>query len=451
MVKVKLKQLKTSSSPGPDLVHPRVLVEAADQLAKPLTTIFKKSLSTGVLPTDWKLGVVVPIFKKGDRQVPGNYRPVSLTAIPCKVLESLIRDCLMAHLEEGRVLSSHQHGFRPRRSCTSQLLEVIYEWTSSLERGEPVDSLYLDFRKAFDSVPHQRLLHKLEAYGVTGKVKSWITSFLSDRRQRVVVRGCSSPWVPVTSGVPQGSVLGPALFVLFINDLPESVRSSIKIFADDTKIYSSVSPSPSTGSDQLQQDLDAAIAWSDLWQLPFNEAKCKVLHIGPRNPCHSYTMRGLELESVSSEKDLGIHLDSALKFRKQASSAAAKGNQMLALVRRSFFCIDAVTLPLLYKTLVRPHLEYGNIIWGPFNRADQILIERVQRRATKLVPELKHLPYQERLRRLNLPSLYHRRRRGDMIAIFQIMTGVVNVPPDQFFEPAVGAVTRGHALKLRKP
>ena len=162
-------------------------------------------------------------------------------------------------------------------------------------------------------------------------------------------------------------------------------------------------------------------------------------------------MRGLELQTVATEKDLGVHIDSSLKFRKQAASAAAKGNQVLALVKRPFCCIDMVTLPLLYKMMVRPHLEYGNLIWGPFNRADQRLIERVQRRATKLVPELKHLPYQERLKNLKLPSLYHRRRRGDMIAVYQILTGGVNMQADQFFEPATSTTTRGHHLKLRKP
>ena len=308
--------------------------------------------------------------------------------------------------------------------------------------------MYLDFRKASDSVPHLRLLNKLEGYGITGRLKGWIASFLSDRRQQVVIRGHCSPWVPVTSGVPQGSVLGPMLFIIFINDLPESVQSSIKVFADDTKIFGTPS---STGTSSIQRDIEEVAKWSEKWQLPFNESKCKVLHLGPRNPGHSYTMNGLQLNTVEVEKDLGVQLDSDLKFRKQAASAAAKGNQMLALIKRSFICIDATTLPILFKTLVRPHLEYGNLIWGPFNRADQRLIERVQRRATKLVRELRHLPYQERLRRLKLPSLYHRRRRGDVIAIFQILTGGVNVRPDQFFEQAVSSVTRGHALKLLKP
>ena len=155
MVKLKLTQLKSTSSPGPDNIHPKILKEAAHQLAKPLSLIYNKSISTGCLPDNWKLGEIVPIFKKGNRQEPGNYRPVSLTAIPCKVLESLIRDRLMSHLEEGQLLSQHQHGFRPKRSCSSQLLEVLEEWTQCIERGEPVDALYLDFRKAFDSVPHQ--------------------------------------------------------------------------------------------------------------------------------------------------------------------------------------------------------------------------------------------------------------------------------------------------------
>ena len=241
IVRQKLSRLNCTSSQGPDSIHPRVLKEAAEHLARPLSVIFRKTISTGCLPSDWKLGQVVPIFKKGDRHDPGNYRPISLTSIPCKILESIIKDQLMCHLESNELLSKDQHGFRSRRSCTSQLLEVIDEWSISFEEGKPVDVLYLDFKKAFDSVPHQRLLSKLETYSITGHLRCWISSFLSGRSQRVVVRGCHSPWAPVLSSVPQGSVLGPGLFIIYINDLPDSVRSSIKIFADDTKIYHAMS------------------------------------------------------------------------------------------------------------------------------------------------------------------------------------------------------------------
>ena len=448
-VKALLDGLNTSSSPGPDGIHPRILKEASSQVAQPLTMLFQKSLNTGILPKEWKLGTVVPIFKKGNRQDPGNYRPVSLTAVPCKILETLIRDCLMTHLMTEGLLHSDQHGFRPRKSCSSQLLEVLQDWSCSVEHGESVDVLYLDFRKAFDAVPHQRLLRKVESYGISGSLKRWIAAFLQDRSQQVVVRGHSSQWTSVSSGVPQGSVLGPVLFIIYINDLPEVVSSSIKIFADDTKIYRNVSPV--SGHMELQADLEAVASWSAKWQLPFNVTKCKSLHVGSQNPCHIYRMGDTNLDQALMEKDLGIHIDSELKFRKQAAAAAAKGNQLLALIKRSFMYISVDTLPVLYKTLVRPHLEYGNLIWGPFNRADQKLIERVQRRATRLVPEIKGLPYPERLRRLGLPSLYYRRRRGDMIAMYQVFNGGMDIQPDEFFSLAPSVGTRGHSMKLRKP
>ena len=183
MVKKQLDGLKVYCSPGPDGIHPRILKESAEQVARPLSILFQKSLDTGLLPDDWKTGTVVPIFKKGSRKEPGNYRPVSLTAIPCKILEALIRDRLMTHLIDERLLHNDQHGFRPRRSCTSQLLEVLEDWSRSIECGESVDALYLDFQKAFDAVPHQRLLSKLESFGITGILKRWIAHFLQDRQQ----------------------------------------------------------------------------------------------------------------------------------------------------------------------------------------------------------------------------------------------------------------------------
>ena len=202
---------------------------------------------------------------------------------------------------------------------------------------------------------------------------------------------------------------------------------------------------------ELQCDIDALSNWSEQWQLSFNEAKCTTLHVGSGNPEHSYTMRGIPLTSTSAERDLGVYIDPELKFRKQASSAVSKATQIMSLIRRSFANITEHTLPLLFKTLVRPHLEYGNIIWGPFNRADEKLVERVQRRATKMVESIRNKPYPERLRHLKLPSMYHRRRRGDMICIYQMLHSGLDIDPDKFVTPASSRENRGHPWKLFKP
>ena len=393
---------------------------------------------------------IVPIYKKGNKQSPANYRPVTLTAVPCKVLESLIRDQLFDYLSETNQLNDAQHGFRRKRSCCTQLLETLEEWTSMLEQGDPVDALYLDFSKAFNSVPHQRLLLKLYACGVRGKLLDWVKAFLTGRRQRVTVCGAKSDWAEVTSGVPQGTVLGPLLFVVFVNDLPGEVLSSVKIFADDTKIYRSVGQ----GSDvqALQRDLDALVEWSERWQLPFNINKCKTLHLGGRNDGHKYIMGDVQLIETEVEKDLGVHMDCQLKFRQQAAEAISKASRILAVIRRSFSLIDETTLPLLFRSMVRPHLEYANAVWGPFNREDQKRIERVvQRRATRLVASIRDRPYEERLQVLNLPSLYHRRRRGDMITVYQVLRQGVDVDAAKFFATAPASNTRGHQWKLVKP
>ena len=180
---------------------------------------------------------MTPIHKKGAKVIPGNYRPVSLTSVVGKMMESIVRDSLVDHMMSHNLFCDAQHGFVPGRSCMTQLLVTLELWSELLDSGAPIDVIYLDFRKAFDTVPHQRLIRKLKAYGITGKLLNWISDFLSGREQRVVVNGNLSSWASILSGIPQGSVLGPILFVVFINDLPDVVRSSVKIFADDTKLF----------------------------------------------------------------------------------------------------------------------------------------------------------------------------------------------------------------------
>ena len=289
-----------------------------------------------------------------------------------------------------------------------------------LEKGYQIDIIYTDFAKAFDRVPHQRLLQKMKNLGITESTLSWIRVFLSEGIQCVRVENVFSSWKPVKSGIPQGSVLWPVIFVIFINDTPDYVQSMCQLFTDDAKIFRSVNSQEDIRI--LHEDLSDLTIWADRWQLPFNIDKCKSPHIGRNNPDHTYEMNGQQLKHVNEEKDLGVLIDNDLKFHKQTVEAVKKGKSVLGLIKKSFAIHGERTLPLLYKSIVRPHLEYGNVIWGPFFRGDIIAIENVQRRATKLVPLLKGLTYEERLRALNLP-LAHRRRRGDMIYTNKILTG----------------------------
>ena len=410
MVENKLLQLNDNKSPGPDNIHPVFLKRLANILCVPISIIFNKSIKSRTNPIQWLEALITAIHKKGPKNIPDNYRPISLTSVLSKVMGSLIRDAIMKHMVENNLLANEQHGFVPSRNCMTQLLESLEAWCDIIEDGGCADVIFTDFSKAFDSVPHLRLLNKLESYGITGELLMWIKSFLQKRKQRVKVNGELSDWFTVKSGVPQGTVLGPILFVIYINDMPDVITSSCKIFADDAKVFSMVSQDST-----LQTDLDNLVKWSELWQLPFNYGKCKCLHLGKNNQGNSYYMNGKCLSHVENEKDLGVIIDKELKFHKQSAAAVMKANRVLGLIKKTFTTKSEATIPLLYMTLVRPHLEYANTIWGPHYKEDQKMVENVQRRATKMISSIKNLPYEARLRYLNLPSLQHRRKRGDMI------------------------------------
>ena len=446
-VKKLLIGVNVNKALGPDEIHPRVLKEAAEVIFLPLYCIMRQSIDQCSLPSIWKTANVTPIFKKGDRVLAENYRPVSLTSQVCKICEKIIRHRIVEFLEKNNLFCDEQHGFRKARSTLTNLLTTLDEWTRLYDEGLPFDVLYLDFRKAFDSVPYARLLYKLRKCGITGKLNGWIEDFLNNRNQAVCINGAKSSYLKVTSGVPQGSVLGPVLFLVFVNDLPASITTKCKIFADDTKIYHPILSL--VDFDTVQQDLHSLVEWSNEWLLGFNSQKCKVMHFGRNNPCYEYVMNENTIESVTEDKDLGITVSNDLSFSKYICNAAAKANRVLGLIRKTFSYVSKESFLTLYKTYVRPHLEYCVQVWSPYLKKDIDVLEKVQRRATKIVPELAHLSYEDRLKELKLTTLEDRRIRGDLIEVYKIVNKVDNVDCSQFFEFRDYAGLRGHCQTLQ--
>ena len=336
-------------------------------------------------------------------------------------MERLVRDHLINHFERNNLFTTKQYGFIGGRSTALQLLRVLDEWTEALDNGSDIDCIYMDYQKAFDTVPHNRLLKKFEAYGIGTELIEWIRNYLSGRKQQVSINGETSKWHDVTSGIPQGSVLGPIMFIIFINDLPDIVDSTVYLFADDTKIFNVISEPKN--KDTLQRDLQKLREWSNTWLLRFHPEKCKHMHIGSRDsdPEYRYELLGRTLEKVSEEKDIGVTIDDQLSFDKHISDKVKKANSMFALLRRIFKHLDEKSFIPLYKTLVRTHLDYASSVWFPHKAKHIEMIEGVQRRATKQIPGLSDLSYEQRLRKLKLPTLKYRRHRGDMIEIYKIV------------------------------
>jgi len=368
-------------------------------------------------------------------------------------MESIIKEEPLSYLNETKAISTHQHGFVKRRSCLTNLLHSFEEWTKALDEGYGVDVIYLDFCKAFDSVPHRRLLKKLKKFGLPDSYLKWIKQFLTQRKMKVSVNGQSSSWVDVISGVPQGSVLGPLLFLLYVNDLPDWIINSMRLFADDVKIWVKLDRDDSSW--KLQRDLYKLCDWSDSWLLKFKIEKCKVLHAGHNLPTRYYLRDGhidRELELVAEERDLGVHTTADLKHSVHCKGAAAKASAILGMIRRNFKRLDKKNFLTMYKLYVRPHLEYCVQAWSPNLIADKECLEKVQRRATKMVLGLKSLPYEERLDRLGLTTLEQRRRRGDLIETFKIMKSIEKIDYRNFFQLADSKYElRGHSMKLFVP
>ena len=464
-----LSSINPSKAGGPDGIPARFLKEAANELAPIYTQLFQQSYVTGELPKSWTHAIVAPIFKKGKKSLPVNYRPVSLTAIPCKVFEHILVSKIWLHLNNHNIITTKQHGFRGGLSCETQLIGALDDWTRVMDwGGGQVDAIVLDFSKAFDVVPHNRLSSKLACYGITGHTGQWIKSFLRSRTHQVVVNGSMSRECGVSSGVPQGTVLGPLLFLIFINDIEDGLRSQIRLFADDSILYREIVTEED--SHILQRDLFKLQEWSDKWMMRFNVEKCKTLRLTRRTKHRvdfqylmstpgcgesvaSVPLSTLEsakdilntipfngrfqaLEVIASDKYLGVILDSKLTFNQHVESICAKATRILNLCRRNLSMCPPATREIAYKALVRPQLEYASTAWNPHTLKNITKLENVQRRAARWV--LGNYTYgpnaqltEEIANKLRWQSLQHRRAISDICMFYKIRNNIVTIefPP----------------------
>ena len=434
-----LQSLKTNKAAGPDGVENRIMKECSEELAPTLTKLFRDSIDKGEVPSQWKEAHIVPIHKGGSKAVMGNYRPVALTSAICKVLEKIICAAMMSFLMRNDLISNQQHGFVRGRSCQTNIMLCLEKWTGILDEGMSVDVAYFDYAKAFDKVSHRLLKLKLKSYGIEGKLFGWIEAWLGERRQRVVVGDAKSPWLEVVSGTTQGTVLGFLLFLIFINDLPKKCgqedEAQIMLLADDTKTYEKVEEGKELESQKhLQERIDNISNWAEEWKMEINAAKSKIMHLGKNNPCLPYSVNGTEIQTVTSEKDIGFWITDDLSTKTHVQKARGKALGEISRIRRNFSYIDKRAFCVLYNQRIRPHLDYGMCACPPDSAADAKILERVQGKATALVHGLKGLNAEERRKELNLMTLEERRERGDLIEVYKILKGLTRINPEEFWE-----------------
>ena len=451
-----LQGLDGNTAMGPDKLHPLLLKRCATQLAYPLHLIFSRSLREGILPSDWKSSTVIPIFKKGPRYDPLNYRPISLTSVCGKVFERIVCEHLSEYLESNSILSPHQFGFRSSRSTMDQLL-LVYDFVSKhVDKGSAVDVILFDFKKAFDVVVHSVLVSKLKCLGVQGKILQCIHSFLSNRTMSVCIDGTSSRPRAVLSGVPQGSVLGPLLFLIYINSIGSDLSCHYKIFADDLKLYACVtypnrSSSPGLASDVIQSDIDQLCSTGASWGLHMNPKKCAVLRFSrsfSNVPAPLYTLNNIPIPSVDSSSDLGVLVDTNLKFHDHIRALSHKAGGLSYSFLKSTVCRSPEFMLFLLTTHIRPLLEYCSCVWNTGYAQDLKLLECVQRRWTKRINGLRSLSYEDRLRALNLYSVQGRLLRADLIQYWKIFNGKSCISPNDLFLQPPQSRTRGHCHKI---
>lgn len=430
-----LKKIDVNKGNGPDIIPPIILKNCADSLAAPLQLIFNKSLSSGIFPDRWKISYISPIFKSGSRKNVENYRGVAILPTLGKLFESIVCCYLTDHFKH--VISFAQHGFMRGRSIATNLSEFTNCALGVIESGAQLDVVYTDFQKAFDRVRHSCLIKKLNEIGVHSYMLNWIQSYLSNRKQYVKISGWKSSIFPVLSGVPQGSHLGPLMFLIFINDISNIFRnSSCLMYADDLKIFSPIRSI--TDALNLQHDLDLLSSWCQRNFLYLNVDKCKCMTFHRKKvPIEFlYELDKAYLKRVHEMCDLGLLFDEKLTFVRHIDLAISRAYSMLGFVMR--ICADfdnPLVLKSLYYAYVRSKLEFGSVVWNPNYESHRVRIESIQKKFLWYVfckfgwqEYIRFAPYDVKCKLLNIESLSNRRKNSSALFVFDLLSGRIDAP-----------------------
>ena len=452
-----IRALDGTKAHGWDDVSAHMLNICDDSIALPLKIIFEKAFSTGSFPKKWKKANIIPVHKKADKSIIKNYRPISLLPLLGKLFEKCIFDSMYSYFEDNNLFHPCQSGFRKRDSCISQLLAITHEISCNFDANPPLETraAFLDMSKAFDKVWHEGLVHKLKSYGIEGSLLSVIKSFLSERYQRVVLNGQTSSWKSILAGVPQGSILGPLFFLIYINDLPNGIKSSIKIFADDTSLFS-VMRNGVLQSYQLNMDLCKIAEWACQWKMSFNPDPSKQaveVRFSTKNSKENLPnliFNNNNVTTVDSQKHLGLVLDSKLEFNLHLEEKFSKAKKGIGLISRLRKDLPRSSLICIYKSFIRPHLDYGDIIYDRLsNQYFTRKIESVQYNAalaiTGAIPGTSQIKlYQE----LGLEKLSDRRLSRRLCFFYKIQNGLA---PSYLDKSVPGNCEIRYDLRIPRP
>ena len=445
-----IRKIKPKTSSGPDGFPPILVKKVASSLTFPLSEIFKSFMSVGKIPDVWRHGIITPVYKSGVASDPGNYRPIALTSVFCKLMERVISAEILQYCKRYGLISEQQHGFLSKRSTVTNLLSGHNDWTSAISNHNSVAVAYIDFMKAFDSVCHKKLFTRLSSLGITGNLLDWIKNFLTDRQQCTRVGDKVSDTVKILSGVIQGSCLGPVLFVLYINSITRVLPDSVTclLFADDIKIYTVIKSD--VDNVNLQNALDRITDWSVKWQMPISVKKCSVTIYGKSAlKITPYYLCGCRLRFTDTVKDLGVTVNCHLQFTEHVNCIVGKAHSRAYLIRKCFISRNPPLLMRAFNTYVRPLLESASPVWSPQYKYLIDKIESVLRRFTKWLPGYSTLDYPTRLTSLEQCSLEKRRIVQDLVLMYKFVFSLVDVQISNFITPRNDAVpTRGNPYKV---